>query len=300
MAFHGLQAGAGRSIQPLAVHAQHADAVLIQQVPQGRAIGWKFIARMQHQRRAGGQARCQPIPGHGVGAGVEEDLVLAPQVHVQHQFLQVLDKRATGTVHQQFAGAAIDDGAGEIQRMVEGQGFEFDVGRFERRNEIFEIAGWAHDDDSSRRQARGQGQVFRRGEDQRRLHRLHCRQRVVLRQVRRAGKPGRADGSRGQHRHQRVGNIRQQCGDTVAGYYTGSAHGRGEHRDAALQLAVADVFVLVRRAVAADGDPVIVEAQQILREIQADAGKPSRERHAVVVHQYRHAFAAAADANEVP
>src|SRR5690348_17833502 len=45
---------------------------------------------------------------------------------------------------------------------------------------------------------------------------------------------------------------------------------------------------------------VVLEAQQVLREVQLHAGKPARARHLVGIHQHGFELAGGADAAELP
>ena len=83
-----------------------------------------------------GQARNQPVPHHPAAGGEVEHPVAAVSGRVQLVFLQVLQQRAAGAVHDAFRRAGGARGEQDVERMVERQLREVDRARGVRREEV--------------------------------------------------------------------------------------------------------------------------------------------------------------------
>ena len=75
---------------------------------------------VEHQdRHSRGERRDLPVPHHPAAGGMEIETVLRPEVGVQAMFLQMLEQRAAGAVHQAFRRARGAGGEQNEERVVE-------------------------------------------------------------------------------------------------------------------------------------------------------------------------------------
>src|SRR3546814_4600507 len=73
MAFTRLDAGRFHRADPLGAGAEHADAELVDQIPQRIRAGPCRVAVVQHHGGAHCQARHQPVPHHPAAGGVRSE-----------------------------------------------------------------------------------------------------------------------------------------------------------------------------------------------------------------------------------
>ena len=102
-------------------------------------------------------------------------------------------------------------------------------------------------------------------------------------EIRRARRPHRAERRRRQHRDDGFGNVRQESRDAITDAHARFAQRMRELADFLVQFGVGE-FALVSPLVARQQrDAIVLEAQQILREVQADVrrtiSRPASCRH---------------------
>src|SRR3954453_11425363 len=113
-------------LQPFFLHhrdvlragAEDGDPFLLRHVPEHGA-GRERRAVIQDDRRAHGQARHQPVPHHPAAGCEVENAVIAPEIGVQHQLLQMLQQRATGTMDHALREPGGTGGVHDIDGVIE-------------------------------------------------------------------------------------------------------------------------------------------------------------------------------------
>ena len=77
-------------------------------------------AVVEHHGGPHGQAGDQPVPHHPAAGGEVEDPILAAEIGVQHQLLQMLKQRPPRTVHHAFGESCRAGGVHDVDGVVEG------------------------------------------------------------------------------------------------------------------------------------------------------------------------------------
>src|SRR5207237_8230417 len=71
----------------------------------------------------------EPVPHHPAAGGVVEDAILALQIRVENELLEMLKQRATGAVHHALRQARRSRGVHDVSRMIEGKTLEAERSR---------------------------------------------------------------------------------------------------------------------------------------------------------------------------
>ena len=158
--FARTHAGLFGCANPLRAGAEHADAEFVDKIPQRIRIRMHGRAVVQHHGGTDREAGYQPVPHHPAAGGVEENTVVALQVRVQHQFFQVLDQRAAGTMHDALGNTGGARGIHDVERMIEWHGDELRLRAFERLHEIRQQHGVAQTGERGRRRQIGHHHQF--------------------------------------------------------------------------------------------------------------------------------------------
>ena len=126
-------------------------------------------------------------------------------------------------------------------------------------------------------------------------------------EVGRAGGPHRPEAGRGEHRDDRLGEVREVARDPVAGADPGRPEPLRGARDVVVELAPGDDPVI--DAVGArggdlapedDGGAVVAAAKEVLGEVEAGSREPARPRHPIRVREDGVALRGRDDPAEVP
>ena len=91
------------------------------ELPQHAAAVDERRAVVQQQRRAGREARHEPVPHHPAAGREVEQAVAGLHVAVQQVLLQVLQQRAAGAVHDALRHAGRARRVQDVERMIERQ-----------------------------------------------------------------------------------------------------------------------------------------------------------------------------------
>ena len=321
-----------RGVDVLGRRAEVRHPLFFGKIPQRAAAVDERRAVEQHQRCPRGQAGHEPVPHHPATRREVEQAVAGLQVAVQQVLLDVLEQRAACAVDDAFGDARRARRIQDVDGMVERQTRKFDrtggvrrevivpayrtanSGEFgDRTTGTFEIR---HDDHLFDRRQPGDdlGHLVRNrqrlavvpvavdGKERAWLDLAEAVEHAAHAEIRRAGRPDRAEGRRPQHRDDRLGKIGDISGDPVAGGETGRAH-RGSHpRCHRRQLRMRDMAAIAILAAEHEGVRSVFAAarrEEVLGEIEACVGKPARPRHLVSVDERTRA-ALADDAGVVP
>ena len=106
------EAGAGAEVR-------HLEA--IDRVPQHVEGRMRRRPVVEHDRRAFGQRRDQPVPHHPAAGGEVEQPIAGADVAVQAQLLVVLQQHAAGAVHQRLGQAGRAGRIEDRERVIEGK-----------------------------------------------------------------------------------------------------------------------------------------------------------------------------------
>src|SRR6185437_2194095 len=85
--------------QPLRAGAEHRQSLTGREIPQDGPLAQHGRAIVQHHRRAHGQAGYEPVPHHPPTGREVRDSILATQVGMEHELLEMLEERTAGAVH---------------------------------------------------------------------------------------------------------------------------------------------------------------------------------------------------------
>ena len=247
-----------------------------------------------------------------------EDAILALQVGMQHDLLEVAQQDAAGTVHDAIRQALRCRRIRDVERMVERQcdvfgcriAFADELRPAEHRawaarrgcaavrdHDQLRDAGHSVEDRVQCVQAIATFAVVEAGvggEQQLRSDLAEAFDHGMRIEVWRAGRPDRTERTRRQHRDDRLGDVGQHSGDVIADADAGSLQRLRETTDLRMQLRVADLALLAAFVAERDRGAFVPEAQQVLREVQGDVREPAGARHPVAIDQHRFVLAMAA------
>ena len=126
-------------------------------------------------------------------------------------------------------------------------------------------------------------------------------------EVGRARGPHRPEAGRGEHRDDRLGEVREVAGDPVAGANPGRPEPLRGARDVVVELAPGDPPVVDavdapggHLAPEDDGGPIVAAEEEILCEVETRVRKPARPRHPIRVREDGVALRGRDDPAEVP
>ena len=301
--------------------AEGLDALLRHVVEERVAVGMKRRAVVERERRPARQRAHLPVPHHPAAGREIEDAFTALHVAVQGQLLDVLQKRPARAVHDALRGAGGAGRVHDVERVVEREAFEFNRGGGLARGELVEGDGLLHrgevgrgggvrhhHDAFDRRDPRrhrcqpaygveplaavevavGAEQHLRPDLPEPVHHPLHA-------EVRRGGRPDRADAGGSEHGDHGFRHVGHVAGDAVARRHSGRPQALSDHGDGVVKLAEAQRVSHPILAAEQDRRRVVAAAEQVLREVEACAGEPLRARHPVSVDEHRPVAAIADD-----
>ncbi len=226
MRFAGLQTGFQNGVDEFRRSAEIGHALGGGIIEQHIAIGIERRTVIEQKRGAGGDAGSQPVPHHPAAGGEIEETVAVANIRMKTVFLQVLKQHAASPVHDAFRYARRAGGKQDIKRMIEGEPREFHVPGLEwlqsrvERHALFRLGGdgfrfaeISHDDGALQpRQfcrhfsnlvgnldALAIIPVAIAGEEKLRFDLAEPIQHALHTEIRRAGRPDRADGRSSQH-----------------------------------------------------------------------------------------------------
>ena len=221
------EAGAGPEVR-------HLEA--IDRVPQHVEGRMRRRSVVEHDGRAFGQRRDQPVPHHPAAGGEVEQPIAGADVAVQAQLLVVLQQHAAGAVHQRLGQAGRAGRIEDRERVIEGQRL-----RGERRPRAGQPVGPGHgveagdgvaQDDDARRSGQARREIGDdragvealavvgiRGRREQQLRRDLVEARVggVGAEVGRAGREDRAARGAGEVQDHRLRHVGDERRDGVAG-----------------------------------------------------------------------------------
>ena len=274
-------------------HAEHGDAFPFRNVPQRARTGVKGGAVVKHHGAPARQCADQPVPHHPAAGREEEEPVVAGKAHVQPVFLQVLEQRAADAVHDalRLAGGArrIED----VERMVEvdlrerGRGFLRQF--FECRGVVRRADDRNPDDLFQRRNlpddllhllahidAPAAIEITIAGEQHPGFDLPEAVERPFRTEIRRTGRPGRAECGGGQHGDDGLDGIGQPARHHLARADAEPGEPCGERRAPPVKPGVGDFTAFAGFQVADQGDAFVAEPEEILRIIEPGPIEPDR------------------------
>ena len=107
--------------------AKSLDALLRHIVEESVAVRMERGAVVECQGRPAGECAHLPVPHHPAAGGEVKEPLSALHVAMQRQLLDVLQQRAAGAVHDAFRGTGGARRVHDVERVVEGEAFEFDL-----------------------------------------------------------------------------------------------------------------------------------------------------------------------------
>ena len=247
----------------------------------------------------------------------------------------MLQQRAAGAVHDRLGHAGGARRVQHVDRMIERQ-----LGERQRLRRVHEVVGIVDRSGQRRRERRRRFREAERSRRGRRRHQhnpLDARkarrdlphfggiveplaaravagrgdqhlgrdlaeavEHAIDAEIRRAGRPDRADRRGREHRHDGLGRMRHDRGDPVAGPDAVPPERGREARDLPVQLAIAELAPDAVLAQRHDRRTVVAKTQQVLGEVEPRADEPARPRHAVAVDQHLLGRPARHHAGELP
>ena len=256
---------------------------------------------VEHDGRAFGQRRDQPVPHHPAAGGEVEQPIAGADVAVQAQLLVVRQQHAAGAMDQRLGQAGRAGRIEDRERVIEGQRL-----RGERRPRAGQPVGPGHgveagdgvaEDDDSRRSGQARREIGDdragvealavvgiRGRREQQLRRDLVEARVggVGAEVGRAGREDRAARGAGEVQDHRLRHVGDEGRDSVAGADAVAGQRRRGAADAEAQLGAGDHAILGRFVGGDDRRGILRRAaagEQRVRVVHGDAGEPARVGH---------------------
>src|SRR5574337_2097317 len=300
-----------RGRQVLGAGAENADAFRYGDAPQDVMMRMEWRAVVEQHACAHRQTRHQPVPHHPAAGGVIKNHVLALEVGVQHQLLEMLNQRAAGAVHDALRHPGSAGAVHDVNRMIEGQLREFDLARVSQVIAPVDRMRQAGDvrfllDVRHHHHVLDRGQFFQHAADA--LQRVHglagieiavageqhlgldlaeTVKHAVDAEVRRTGGPDGTDTGRREHGNDGFWAVGHEARDAIAWLYSGFFQGIRESGDLAIEFLVsignAQMFVFAAKY---QRRSFVAVAQQVLGEVKARARKPLGSRHPVAVREH--------------
>ena len=304
----------GQMVDELGRGAKVRHVFCVGVVEQDVAFVHKGRAIKQQQRGPHRQPRHQPVPHHPAAGGEVKHAVARLHIGMQAMLLDVLEQGAAGAMHDALGHAGGTRRIHDVQRVIEWQLSEFDLGDSQVRlqegapaacmgNALQHRLGLEvghHHHALERRQPGHNGRYLVVAVDGLAVVKIaidgnqHFRfgltktiEHALLAKIGRCGGEDRANARRGEHGNDGLRHVRHVGRYTVA---RGNAHltqGGGKVSNLAIQLTpcVAQldlVFAPEHQRFAA-----IATTQQVLCVVQTGLGVPAGARHAVAIFEHR-------------
>ena len=291
-------------VEVLGGGAEDVDAGRVREVEERAHVRPAGRALVEGEARPAPESRHEPVPHHPPAGGEVEEGVAGADVRVEAVLLEVLEEGPAGAVDDALRGAGGARRVHDVERVVEGDRLEFDraggVGegqlvpgdRARHGPEVRRPAKVRHDDGPL--DARDAGEdvadppervdggsvvaVAVRADEDLRLDLPEAVEHPLHPEVGRARGPHRPEAGRGEHRDDRLGEVREVARDPVAGADPGRPEPLRGARDVVVELAPGDPPVV--DAVSAgggdlapedDGGAVVAAAKEVLGEVEARA-----------------------------
>ena len=304
--------------------AEDRDALVVREAPEHARIGLQRRAVEQHDRRAGREPARERVPHHPARRRVIEVAIVRAHVGMQRVLLQLLQQGAAGAMHDALGHAGR---AGRVED--EGRVIERQLLERERRRAIAEVGehhgvvdrvergllvhvGHEHDALDARDlfldRAHGRHAIERLarvaiavgGEQHLRRDLTEAIEHAARAEVRRTGRPDRAEARRREHRDHGFRQVRREARDAIAGLHAGGPQAVGDARRFAPQLAPRELPPLAALVTEDDRGSIVVAAQEIFGVVQPRIDEPARAGHAVAVLDDLRGARLRADLAEVP
>src|SRR5688572_27912960 len=306
MRFLGLEAGFAERVDELRRGAEMRDALGFGEIEHNLAAADERGAVVQDKRRSGSKAGDEPVPHHPAESGEVEKPVARLDVALQAMLLQVLQERAAGSVHDALRYAGRTRGVKDVERVVELDPLEADLGRVEGVEEVEERGAGARRraeivDDYALLDARQPLQHLARlllrvellaavdvaigAEKDFGLDLPEAVEHALHAEVGRAARPDRAEARGREERGGRFGYVRQVARDPVALFHAGVGESLSDPRHEVVKLALREATLHAVLAPERDRRGCVALAQQVLRIVEASVGEPACARHAVGVDE---------------
>ena len=302
-----------RVVDVLGGRAEVGDPLGFREIPQHLAAVDEGRPVVEQQRRAGGEPGREPVPHHPAAGREIEQPVTRLEVAVQQVFLDVLQQRAAGAVDDALRHAGRPRRKEDVHGMIERQPGVLDRRGRRRADERVPRDGAADGREVLRaeprvREIRNHDHALDGGQPRDdRGHLVEDRQRLAVvpvavdreeharldlaeavehalhAEIRRARREDRAEARGAQHRVDHLGHVGDVRGDAISrrdarGLQRRRHARRRRHqirvRDAADEPVLAAEHQRIARVVGR------AAREQVLREIEACVGKPSRAGHA--------------------
>ena len=266
---------------------------------------------VEHQRRPAGEPAHQPVPHHPAASGEVEQPVTSLQVRVQQVLFLMLQERPPGAVHDALRDARGTGRVEDIERMIERVQRELGWGRAraellpenrargrraEPRKTGLPLGVGDHHHTLDRgelrehlRHRRERIELLARveiavgGEEHARCDLPEAVEHAAHAEVRRAGRPDGADRRRGEHRDSRLRQVRHEARDAITRRHARGAQAPCNPRHLAAQLPVREAAPRAALVAEHQSFPAVVEAEEILGEVEARLRKEARPGHALGV-----------------
>jgi len=98
--------------------SEYGYPLLFRHSPERQGIGIKGASLVQHDGCPHSQGTDQPVPHHPAAGGKIDNGVIAFQVGMQHQFLQVLQENARRSLHHALGRSGGAGGIHDVERMI--------------------------------------------------------------------------------------------------------------------------------------------------------------------------------------
>ena len=308
--------------QILRANAENADPLALGQVEERVGVRMEGRTVVQHDSAARRQAGNQPIPHHPTAGGEEEQVVLALQIHMQHMLFQMLQQRAANAVNDALRFTRRAGRIHDVERMVERSGC-VRRGRlrmptlgggdsvlfFAKHGNPQQMADGI---DGVKHGARPFANIVAlaavaiavAGNQHLGGDLTEPIQRPFNAEIRRAGRPDRADACRRQHGDHRFRHVRQPARHAIVFAHAEAQQlGAKGHRRRG-QFAVGQRFALAVFQHGDDGDGIGVVtfgiAQEVGREIEPCRRKPTAARKSITLFENRPGTQFAPHIAEIP
>ena len=320
-------------VEVLCGRAEDVDPGRVGEVEEGAHVRPPGRALVEGEAGSAAKPRHEPVPHHPPAGGEVEEGIAGAHVRVEAVLLEVLEQGPAGAVDDALRSTGGPRRIHDVERVVERDRLELDLAggvgqgqlvpgdRPGNRPEVRRLAKIRHDDrplhardagedlpDAPERIDRGPVvAVAVRGDENPRLDLPETIEHPLHPEVGRARGPHRPEAGRGEHRDDRLGEVRQVARDPVPGTDAGRSEALCGPRDVAVELAPGDDPVVDAVGVRGghfapehDGWPVVAAPEEVLGEVEARVRKPARARHPIRVRENGAALRFGEDLAEVP
>ena len=137
----GFHAFLRQGLQVLCAGPEDGHGLIASEAPQHGGIGMKRVPVVEEEGGAGGEAADEPVPHHPAAGREVENSRIAGDVRVEPELFDVLEERSARAVDDALGHAGGPGGIENVDRMIEGERLEFDLGGVRKEISVENRAG---------------------------------------------------------------------------------------------------------------------------------------------------------------